>query len=200
MHVWRMRLQYIFVQITHCKQPLSTSRWFSRKEECSVVTLLSSIMNLQQKSWAVQIKIQFSVSIAWASILIHTNQANYNDLSQGHPKWWFKGTLPPKSPKKISFRNYRIIVFQFTSLSFQVFPCFVCQPWPWRGVTFPKHLETLTFGDNFNQSLQSGYIALEAVKLHPGKVGLRLESLVFTWYDENWKFDIVNVKNTNHPK
>ena len=90
-------IQYISVQITHCKQPLSTSRWFSRKEECSIVTVLSSIMNLQQKSWAVQIKIQFSVSIAWTSILIHTTQANYSDLSQGHPKWI---PAPAKSRKK----------------------------------------------------------------------------------------------------
>ena len=29
------------------------------------------------------------------------------------------------------------------------------------GVTFPNHLETLTFGDNFNRSLEG--VALEAV-------------------------------------
>lgn len=130
MHVWRMRLQYISVQITHCKQPLSTSRWFPRREECSIVTVLSSIMNHQQKSWAVQIKIPFSVSIAWTSILIHTNQANYSDLGQGHPKCWFKGTLPPKSQKKkISFRNHRIIMDNcfpvYIAFQNQVFPCFV---------------------------------------------------------------------------
>ena len=32
--------------------------------------------------------------------------ANYNDVSRGHPKWWFNKGTSPKSPKKIRFRNY----------------------------------------------------------------------------------------------
>ena len=28
----------------------------------------------------------------------HVNWANYNDLSRGHPKWWFSKGIPPQMP------------------------------------------------------------------------------------------------------
>ena len=137
-------------------------------------------------------QIPFSVCIAWISILIHTNQANYSDLSQGHPKCWFKGTPPPQISKKKNFRNYdRIIVFQSTSAPKTGFPMCCLSTMTLKRCHFSKALGDFDLWWQLQSEPSIRLHRLRGRKLHPGKVGLRLEGFFFTWYDENWKFDIV---------